>query len=126
MEHRGRGDDAFKTVGTGDRLVDVDRVLVPHGFDPVPDHGLVHGVGRNVGGALGGTFERLQLGQESVAHRVAHRVTHRAARFMPRPAMATISRWTSFTPPPKVLICAPRAARSSRPRSTSPAEPGAR
>ena len=36
-------------------------------------------------------------------------------RASPRPAVATISRWTSFTPPPNVLICAWRALCSSRP-----------
>jgi len=38
---------------------------------------------------------------------------------------ATISRCTSLTPPPNVLICADRPARSSRPLSTAPGDPGA-
>ena len=40
--------------------------------------------------------------------------------------MATISRWTSFTPPPNVLICAWRAVRSSFAlQAPRPGEPGA-
>ena len=42
---------------------------------------------------------------------------------MPRPSVATMSRWTSFTPPPKVLIWQPRASRSTRPCSSAPGEP---
>ena len=51
---------------------------------------------------------------------------HRAPRVMPRPAVATISRWTSLTPPPNVLTCAWRPVASSRPRSSAPGEPGSR
>ncbi len=47
-------------------------------------------------------------------------------RVMPSPAVATISRWTSLTPPPNVLICAWRPVASTRPRSTAPGEPGTR
>ena len=65
------------------------------------------------------------------ASRLRHRtsVPYRASlacRAMPRPAVATISRSTSTTPPPNVLICAARAARSTSPWSTAPGEPAAR
>ena len=47
----------------------------------------------------------------------------RRARGRPRPIIATISRWISFTPPPKVLIWQWRHSRSTSPRSTRPASP---
>ena len=45
LEHGGRGDDPGEPVGPGRGVVQVDGVLVPHGLDPVADHGLVDGVG---------------------------------------------------------------------------------
>ena len=41
LEHGGRGDHAGEAVGPGRLVVGVDGVLVAHGVDPVPDHGLV-------------------------------------------------------------------------------------
>ena len=55
-----------------------------------------------------------------------HRFAQRDPRRMPRPTVATISRCTSLTPPPKVLICAWRADSSSRPFSAAPGEPATR
>ena len=54
----------------------------------------------------------------------AHRA-HRAP-VMPNPAVATISRCTSLTPPPNVLIWAWRCDDSIRPRNNAPGEPGVR
>ena len=122
--------DPREAVGPGRRLVDVDGVLVAHGVDPVPDHGLVDLVAGLHGRPAGLPSKAAQRGQQGVG--VGRRGAvdpdvdraHRAARVMPRPAMATISRWISFTPPPKVLIWAWRAVRSSRPASTAPGSPG--
>src|SRR6266542_3724491 len=40
---------------------------------------------------------------------------YRARRAMPSPALAMISRCTSFTPPPNVFFCDARPARSAPP-----------
>ncbi len=118
-------------------LVDVDRIEIAHRLDPMADHRLVHRIGSDhllsrrladeglqpfLVGRLSARlvdapcrgFRRVRLGT---------RRAHRAARFIPRPAMATISRWISLTPPPKVLIwaCRPGALEVSvehRPRTT--------
>ena len=121
LEHGGRGDDAGEAGVLGGLVVDVDRVVVPHGLHPVADHRLVDRVGP-AGGVHRPTGPRTPAGRSSRSAGVAHR----APRFMPRPAMARISRWISLTPPPKVLIWAWRAARSSSPWRTAPGEPGLR
>ena len=115
-------------------LVHVDRVVVAHGLHPVTDHGQVHGIGPHQPGTGGEADERLQLFIERAAgllrggaarHRCLRRC-HLDARFIPSPAVAKISRWTSLTPPPKVLICDCRPARSSSPWSAAPGESGLR
>ena len=62
----------------------------------------------------------LVIGQVEVHSRSRRFQACRAVRAMPRPIQATISRITSLTPPPNVLIWAARAAFSSSPRSTTP------
>ncbi len=126
LQHGGRGDDPREPGLACRRLVHVDRVVVAHGFDPVPDHGQVDGVLAPGDRSRGETHEGLQLLVEALVGgvRCGGRAAHRDARFMPSPAVARISRCTSLTPPPKVLICAWRPARSSSPWSTAPGEPG--
>ncbi len=113
----------------------IDGVLVADGLDPVADHRLVHRVGAVLG--LPGRFalELLEPGGERGlvgVHRRCHPSLlppgggHLARRAMPRPALAMISRCTSLTPPPKVLICAARPARSTSPCRTAPGEPAGR
>ncbi len=52
--------------------------------------------------------------------------SQRGARGMPRPIMATMSRWTSLVPPPKVKMVWLRACCSRRPRRTAAGEPSVR
>ena len=133
LEHGGRGDDARKSGVTCRVVVDVHRVVVAHGLHPVPDHRQVDRILSPCGHPGGHPHERLQLvvegrpagGRSGCSWRCRRRA-HRDDRFIPRPAMARISRWTSLTPPPKVLIWAWRPARSSSPWSTAPGDPGLR
>ncbi len=120
LQHGRRCDHAREPGGPGGVGVDVDRVEVPHRLHPVLDHGLVDGLGPTGGRSRDLADEGLQL----VVQR--RRPAHRAPRFMPRPAVARISRWISLTPPPNVLIWAWRPARSSSPWSAAPGEPGLR
>src|SRR5206468_6358894 len=112
LEHDRRGHDApvdrcARRLGIG-----VDGVGIADGLAPVPDHRLVDGIGADLGRPYAAALEGPHLLQEGVAHR--------GDRVIPRPTLATISRWTSLTPPPKVLTWAARAARSRSPCSTAP------
>ena len=107
----------------------VHRVAIAHGLDPVADHRHIHRVGRQARRAGRLPDQRGQLGtvvREGRQLFESLRGRHRAPRVIPSPAVATISRCTSFTPPPNVLICAWRPVASTRPRSTAPGEPGTR
>ena len=138
LQHGGRGDQLVVAGGARRVVGHVHRVVVAHRLDPVPDHRHVHRVGRQVRragrlpdqrGQLGAVVrERRQLLEALRRRRPQSQpgTRHRAPRVMPSPAVATISRCTSFTPPPKVLICAWRPVASTRPRSTAPGEPGTR
>jgi hypothetical protein len=53
----GGGHDAREAVGSGRLLVHVDGILVAHGVDPVPDHGLVDLVACLHRGSTGPAFE---------------------------------------------------------------------
>src|SRR5205807_9080547 len=105
--------------------VEVRRVGVTDGLAPMPDHGLVHRVGRQLGRAARTTFVGLDLGQEGgpLVDLGGRHCASRARRAMPRPAAATISRCTSLTPPPKVLIWAERPISSIWPPNTAPGDP---
>ena len=138
LQHGGRGDDLVVSRGARRLVGHVHRVVIAHGLDPVPDHRRVDRVGRQArrAGRLPdqrdqfGTVvrERRQLFESLLARgRPGRRHgRHRAPRVIPSPAVATISRCTSLTPPPNVLICAWRPVASTRPRSTAPGEPGTR
>ena len=122
LDHRRRGDQAAVDRCRRGVGVVVHDELVADRLAPVADHRLVDGVGSGEGRPGLDPLERLQLGEE-----VTHvRCGHRGWRAMCSPAAATMSRCTSLTPPPKVLICAARAARSSWPRSTAPGDPSRR
>ena len=126
-----------KPLRPGRLVVDVDRVLVAHGVDQCRIIAWLTSSRASMGGPLGmpskaRSFASSASASVSVSVSVsavppsgATGLTV-AARVMPRPAMATISRWISLTPPPKVLIWAWRAVRSSRPASTAPGESGER
>ena len=140
LQHGGRGDELVVPRGARRLVGHVHRVVIAHGLDPVPDHRHVHRVGRQARrtghlpdqrGQLGTVVrERRQLLEPLASPRAAAPDAaggrHRAPRVIPSPAVATISRCTSFTPPPNVLICAWRPVASTRPRSTAPGEPGTR
>lgn len=79
------------TRGVG---VDVDRVRVADGLDPVVDHRGVHRIAPEGRRARPGVDDRLRGGAD---------VAHRFALGSPSPAVAIMSRITSLTPPPKVI-----------------------
>jgi len=125
LQHRRGSDDPGEPRRACRVLVHVDRVEIVHRLDPVADHRLVHRIGSDHLVARRLADEGLQpvlVGRPSPLFlvggfrvlRLGPRRAHRAARFIPSPAMARISRWISLTPPPKVLIWACRPARSSR------------
>ena len=108
LEHGRRSDGVRPLVG---------GVGVTHGLAPVPDHRLVDRVLAHTGGRGRPALIGLELlvCEPYGAHRRPLRIPSRI--------VATISRWTSLTPPPKVLICAARFIRSSSPSPKAPGEP---
>lgn len=114
LQHGGRGDRVRAGVG---------GIGVTHRLAPMTDHRFVHEVLGAASGGGGAPFEVFQQRVEpgcllGVPGRVRG---HRFLPFMPSRIMATISRWTSLTPPPKVLIWAARFIRSSSPPAKPPA-----
>ncbi|SHV68101.1 Uncharacterised protein [Mycobacteroides abscessus subsp. abscessus] len=111
LRHGGRRDDSGMTSCFRGLLVDIDRVAVAHRLDPVVDHRLVHRIPCQAGRARA---VGLDLGETLLDVHHAHRGT----LGVPNPAVDTISRITSFTPPPKVitrwrLVCASSHSRVS-------------
>ncbi len=99
LHHGGRSHQPTVDGALGKRRIRVDGVGVLHRVAPVADHGRID----RVPGDLG--LRRLpDVGSETREQLVATGPAHRAARGRPRPRVATISRWISFTPPPNVLI----------------------
>ena len=76
----------------------VARIVVAHRRAPVPDHRRVHAVSRPARTDQLGAGQLLKLRNGGGAHR--------EPSCTPRACVTISSRWISFTPPPKVLICA--------------------